>query len=120
MKRLGKLAIEIIGLQSARGRLVFFCIVTVIIFLLPYSLLGNLSIWQRIGLEWAPSIGLTRAYWLVLHLDFAAAWQKNPLIYAVLAIGLPLLGKDILSLRQYRRAISSGSSGVSEARSKPR
>lgn len=98
MKRFGALAIEIIGLQSARGRLVFFCAASIIIFIVPYSLFSNISIWQRLGFDWAPSIGLTRAYWLVLHLDFLAAWQRNPLIYAVLAIGLPLLGRDVWSI----------------------
>lgn len=107
MKRIGAFAIEIIGLQSARGRLVFFCVASLTIFILPYSLLGNLSIWQRLGFDWAPSIGLTRAYWLVLHLDFVAAWQRNPLIYGVLAIGLPLLGKDAWQVIKKRTATSS-------------
>ncbi len=115
MQRVGKLAIETIGLQSARGRLVFFCAATFIIFLVPYSLLGNLSLWQRLGLDWAPSIGLTRAYWLVLHLDFQAAWQRNPLIYAVMTVGFPLLIKDIITLWQRQKA--SASSEASEAQS---
>lgn len=107
MKQIGAFAIEIIGLQSARGRLVFFCVASAIIFMLPYSALGNLSIWQRLGLDWAPSIGLTRAYWLVLHLDFVAAWHRNPLIYGVLAVGLPLLGKDLWQIVKKRGSISS-------------
>lgn len=108
MSRLGAFAIEIIGLQSARGRLVFFCTATAIILVVPYSALSDLSLWQRLGLDWAPSIGLTRAYWLLIHLDPVAAWQRNPLIYAVLAVGTPLIVKDMLSiLKDKRRAISS-------------
>lgn len=109
MHRAGALAIEIIGLQSARGRLVFFCIITTAILVVPYSSLSNLSLWQRLGLDWAPSIGLTRAYWLFIHLDPVAAWHRNPLIYAVLAIGLPLLGRDMRELLKQRKGATSSS-----------
>lgn len=85
--------LEVIGLQTARGRIMFFLVVSLVIFSTPYSVLSGLSIWQRLGID-SPSIGLTRAYWHILHLEFVAAWHRNPLIYAVLVLGLPLLARD--------------------------
>lgn len=89
-----RLFVEIISLQTPRGRLIFFGLVSMLVFIAPYAWLANLSLWQRLGLSGAPSIGLTRAYWYVLHLDFTAAWERNKLIYLVLAVGLPLLLRD--------------------------
>jgi hypothetical protein len=89
--------LEIVGLQTPRGRLAFFGIASLLIFVAPYSWLAHLSLWQHLGLP-APSIGLTRAYWQVLHLHFAAAWQRNHLIYVVLALGLPLLAWDAVKV----------------------
>ena len=102
-----KLFIEIVSLQTPRGRLIFFGIVSLLVFIAPYEWLANLSLWQRLGFESAPSIGLTRAYWHVLHLDFYAAWERNKLIYVVLAIGLPLLARDILLVLRQKKANNS-------------
>lgn len=68
---------------------------TLVIFVSPYVWLENLSLWQMIGFDSAPSIGLTRSYWLLLHGDVAAAWERNPLIFAVLTVGLPILLNDL-------------------------
>ena len=97
---LWRLFIEIAGLQTARGRLLFFLIVTLAVAIVPYAWLGNLSLWQLLGIP-SPSIGLTRAYWKILHGDPVGAFMRNPLIYVVLAVGLPLL---IIDIRTYLRA----------------
>ena len=85
--------LNIVGLQTPHGRLLFFCAVSLTVYLLPVHILAQLSLWNHLGLP-APSIGLTRAYHHVLHGDFTAAYHQNRLIYAILAIGLPLLAKD--------------------------
>jgi hypothetical protein len=89
-----KLLFEILGLQTPRGRLLFFALVSLLIFLTPYEVLANFSIWHKIGFESAPSIGLTRAYWHILHLDIEAAYKVNRLIFIVMAIGVPILMHD--------------------------
>lgn len=94
---LRKIALDTIGLQTPAGRLLFFAIVSIAIFLVPYAWLANLSIWQYLNIP-SPSIGLTRSYWLVLHGDFEAAWVRNKLIYLVLFIGLPLLVIDVIKI----------------------
>jgi hypothetical protein len=95
--------LEIIGLHTPRGRILFFVAVSIAIFLTPYSFLAGLSLWQKIGID-APSVGLTRAYWHVLHLDFVQAWVRNPLIFAVIAVGVPLLVRDAHKLFFARKA----------------
>ena len=82
------------SLRSARGRLLFFVLASVVIFVLPIQILSHFSIWGFIGFDQAPSIGLTRAYHYVLHADFSAAWHRNRLIFVILLVGLPLLAKD--------------------------
>lgn len=96
--------VEIVGLQTPRGRLLFFGIVSSGIFLAPYAWLSNLSLWQYIGIQ-SPSIGLTRAYWRVLHGDLVGAYERNWLIFAVLAIGLPILAIDIIKLIRVRKRL---------------
>lgn len=93
-----RIIVDTIGLSTPKGRLLFFGIASSVIFVVPQSLLGELSLWARLGFESAPSIGLTRAYQYVLHGDLAAAWLRNPLIFVVLAIGLPLLARDATRL----------------------
>lgn len=100
--KIASIVIEIVGLQTARGRLLFFAIVSMGIFFAPYDWLAHLSIWQHLGIP-APSIGLTRAYWRLMHGDIIGAYHRNPLIFAVLVIGLPLLAMDIYKLWGQRR-----------------
>lgn len=88
---------EVIGLQTARGRVLFFALATFIIYLLPIRFLGNLSIWQKLDID-APSIGLTRAYHYILHGDFDKAWNQNWLIFLVVALGLPIIAKDVYNV----------------------
>lgn len=97
--------IELISLSSPRSRLSFWLIATLIIYFLPYSFFKNLSIWGFMGWDNAPSIGLTRAYWLLIHGDIAGAFERNKLIFAVLIVGAPIiiidLYKIIKSLKLY-------------------
>ena len=97
MSRATSILFEILGLQTPRGRLIFFAAASIIIFVTPYSWLAQLSLWQRIGIE-APSVGLTRAFWHVLHFEWLAAWHRNPLIYLVLLVGIPLLARDVFKI----------------------
>ena len=85
--------IALLTLQSPSSRLIVFAVLSLGIFFAPYHWLAHLSLWQHIGIQ-APSIGLTRAYWLLLHGDPAGAWERNALIFLVLAIGIPLLIRD--------------------------
>ena len=103
------LIIETLGLQTPRGRIIFFITITIGVFLAPYSWLEHLSIWQYLHIP-SPSIGLTRAYWLLLHLDPVEAWRRNPLIYLIVAIGAPILIRDCLKLWYNYRATRTRSS----------
>lgn len=98
-----QVAINIIGLQTPAGRLIFFLLSTVVIFVLPQSLLGEFSLWASVGLENAPSVGLTRAYNHILHGNLSAALARNSLIFIVLAVGLPLLVSDMVKLIKQKR-----------------
>jgi hypothetical protein len=89
---------ETVTLQTPRGRLLAFALLSLLIYCARYSWLAHLSLWQDLGWRTAPSIGLTRAYWLLLHGHPVLAWRRNSLIYAVLAVGVPLLGYDCLKL----------------------
>lgn len=90
--------IELVSLSTPQAQLWFWGLATVIIFFLPYRFFENISLWQRLGWDSAPSIGLTRAYWLLIHGDVAAAWDRNRLIFLIIAIGVPLLLIDIYKI----------------------
>ena len=95
-----KLFIETIGLQTPRGRLLFALVLSIVIFLYnPAQWPVQLSIWSLLGIP-SPSIGLTRAYYEVLHLRFIDAWELNALIYVVVAIGCLVLVRDIKRMMQ--------------------
>lgn len=95
---MSKYFIELISLSTPRARLCFWATVTFIIIVLPYRFFENLSLWQRLGWDSAPSIGLTRAYWLLIHGDISGAWGRNRLIFAVVAVGLPILIIDFYKI----------------------
>lgn len=95
MSLAGQVISEIATLHTPRARLGLFGALTSAIYMSQFSWLARLSLWQHLGLDWVPSIGLTRSYWLLLHGDPLAAWHFNPLIYAVLAVGAPLLIHDM-------------------------
>ena len=104
-----QLTLEALTLASARGRLASFSVLSAAIYLSHYHWLDHLSLWGNLGFSRAPSIGLTRAYWLLLHGQPGAAWHRNWLIYIVLAVGIPLLLKDLAALLAQRldRSISA-------------
>ena len=102
LKRLSLQIVSIISLQTSRDRLLFFCIATCVIFLLPYQALSHLSLWKALDIP-SPSIGLTRAYWLLIHGDPVASWERNRLIFAVLAVGLPIIIYDAVAIYRTHR-----------------
>lgn len=102
IKNTKNLLIELVSLSTPRARLWFWALATTVIFLLPYRFFENLSIWQHLGWENAPSIGLTRAYWLLIHGDISAAWDRNRLIFVVIAVGAPLLIMDMYKIARSR------------------
>lgn len=95
--KLAQLFVETIGLSSARGRIIFFLIVSGAIFVWPPTGPFTLSVWQHLGVE-SPSIGLTRAYRRLLHGEFTQAWQQNKIIFIVVAVGIVVLAKDVIAL----------------------
>jgi hypothetical protein len=86
---------EIITLSTPRGRVVFTSVASLIILAVPFQWLAGLSLWQRLGLDWAPSIGLTRAYWWLIHGRPHDAVTLNWLIIPVVGISVLLLAKDM-------------------------
>jgi hypothetical protein len=103
MKNLSKYASKILQLctlSTPSQRLLVWAILTLLIFFSEFNWLENLSLYKRIGLDWVPSIGLTRAYWLLLHGNISAAVEMNPLIVPVIIAGGTLLIKDVRSLRR--------------------
>lgn len=105
-----RLFLETISLQTKRGRLLFAFIANVLIFVAPYSLLSNLSLYKHLGLTWMPSIGLTRAYWHLLHGHLAAAWERNWLIFPVMMVAWSIVALDIyrsVESRETKRPASS-------------
>lgn len=94
---------EVITLGTARGRVLAWALASVVIFSVPYYWLNDLSLWQHLGWHGAPSIGLTRAYWLLLHAQPVHAWQRNWLIAPVCVIGVPLIVNDMLRWQSGRQ-----------------
>lgn len=98
-----QIVLDVVGLRTPAGRLLLFALVSLAVFVIPQGFIGDISIWSRLGFDNAPSIGLTRAYRHVLHGDLSAAWARNPLIFLVLLIGVPMLIKDAFKLARNKR-----------------
>lgn len=91
-----------IGLQTPIARLAVIAIGTLGLYIISYStLLGlpTISVYSRLQIP-SPSIGLTRAYWYLIHGQFANAWRMNKLIYIVALVLVGLVTKDVLSLKK--------------------
>jgi len=101
-----RLLLEIIGLSTARGRVIFVFTASVVVYFVPFRWLGGLSLWQRLGLDWVPSIGLTRAYWLLLHGRLDEALELNWLILLVVVLAGMLLAKDFYQIWTRDRRLS--------------
>lgn len=98
------LVIEIISLQTPRGRLLAFagilgvgCLLALGVFSLP-----NLSIYSWLGIP-SPSIGLTRASLHLLQGEVAAAYEQNWLVFPVIAIVAAIMAADIWRLVESKR-----------------
>ncbi|MDO4454772.1 MAG: DUF2752 domain-containing protein [Eubacteriales bacterium] len=58
-----------------------------------------------------PGCGMTRAFFLVLQLRFAEAYQMHPLVYGWIALGIVFcvrrygMGKEVNSLKKYAIAL---------------
>lgn len=89
----------------------FFGLITLSVFFVPFDWLAQLSVWQALGVP-SPSIGLTRAYWLLIHGDPVAAWERNKLIFLVLAVGIPLLARDAFLIIKSRYTDNESSDHV--------
>lgn len=89
--------LNILGLQTPAARLFVILGASSVIYLIGYQSListPTLSVYSRLGIP-SPSIGLTRAYWLLIHGDFAGAWQMNKLIIVVAPVVLGLVLFDL-------------------------
>lgn len=98
--------IEIISLQTARGRLLFAGAAHAALLLVPYHWLNNLSLYKLIGLTEVPSIGLTRSYWLLLRGDFTGAWERNWFIFPIMMAGWSIVAIDIYSVLRKKHGIT--------------
>ncbi len=106
LAKASQILVEVIGLQTPRGRLFAFTLGSTIIYLLPYHVVGQFSLWQRLGWTSAPSIGLTRAYWLLMHGQADAAWNRNWLIYPIIFVVVIIVGRDMYKLfRSFGRSV---------------
>ena len=93
-----KRALSVLSLSTPKHRIITWATLTVAIYVSKFEWLAGLSLYQRVGWEWMPSVGLTRAYWLISHGQFGEAYQMNPLIFPILLIGGGLLIRDAVSL----------------------
>ncbi|HLC91423.1 MAG TPA: DUF2752 domain-containing protein [Candidatus Saccharimonadales bacterium] len=93
-----KSLMSLISLTTPGSRLIVWAVLTMAIWIAPFNYLRHLSLYEHLGWHSAPSIGLTRAYWYVLHGQFSNAWNMNHLIYVILAVGIPLLVFDVYKL----------------------
>ncbi len=99
MRKAFAFALEVISLQTERGRLVFALMAHVVLLIVPYAWLSNLSLYKLLGIN-SPTIGLTRAYWLLIHGRPADAWERNWLIFPVMAVGWSIVALDVWHLCQ--------------------
>jgi hypothetical protein len=93
-----KVVMESASLATPRGRLIFVTLASCIVLVVPFHWLGSLSLWGRLGLDWMPSIGLTRAYWLLVHGRPAEAVAFNWLIVPVVVVAGTLVIRDLRHL----------------------
>lgn len=97
-----KPALSLITLATPESRLGVWALLTVAIWAAPFTWLTNLSLYGHLGWHSAPSIGLTRAYWLILHGKLTDGWRMNHIIVAILFIGIPLLAIDGFKLMKHK------------------
>lgn len=98
-KNIVHFASDIVCLRTAKARFIVFASISCLLYMLPYSLIerAKLSLYERMHIP-APSIGLTRAYWKLIHGDLAGAWHRNKLIYVVVGIIIGIMVADLVTL----------------------
>lgn len=92
--------ISLISLQTPVSRILVIVSITIFLFVIQYQTLLSLptiSVYSRLNFP-LPSIGLTRAYWYLLHGQFNAAWEMNRLVYVVAVAIIGVLTVDVLSI----------------------
>ncbi|MDZ7744595.1 MAG: DUF2752 domain-containing protein [Candidatus Saccharibacteria bacterium] len=97
--------LNVVGLQTPAGRLVAFAAVTAFVYVTSVfriTWIPNLSLYKYLGIN-APSIGLTRAFRLLINGDVSGAWQMNWLIFPVVAIVLGIVIIDITKLMRKKQ-----------------
>lgn len=90
----------LIGLQTPQARLAVITGVSIALRFVSYENLikaPSISLYSHLGLP-SPSIGLTRAYWLLIHGNFKAAWNMNKLVYLVGFVLFGIVVADITRL----------------------
>lgn len=96
---------EIIGLQTPRGRLLFFLVFPPLFLLLSVMWPATwppMSLYALLGIP-SPSIGLTRAFLQLIQGNLVAAWQQNWLIFPAVATAFYIICRDIVKVAQQRR-----------------
>ncbi len=90
---------QLIGLQTPKSRLIVILFLHVALLAISYDFLeaSRLSLYDRIGIP-SPSIGLTRAYWFLLHGNLPAAIDKNTLILLAAPVIWTITILDILKI----------------------
>ncbi len=98
-------AVNLIGLQTPPARLFVVLGGSLFLLIIPYNLLVSMpsvSLFSNTGIN-SPSIGLTRAYWLLLHTRISDAWAMNPLIFlAIIPITYIATSDTRLIVKSYR------------------
>lgn len=97
--------ISLISLQTPISRILVIASITTFLYIVRYQTLlsiPTISVYSRLNLP-LPSIGLTRAYWFLIHGKYYSAWQMNKLIYLVALVIFIIIVIDstnlILSLK---------------------
>ncbi len=112
--RLGGFLIELVSFSTPRGIVSFGMLTNAILLVVPYSWLerSHLSLYERMHIP-SPSIGLTRAYWLLLHGHFSAAVQRNKLIVVVAPVLWMIFAVALLRMKRskVKRELDIGTNG---------
>jgi hypothetical protein len=97
MPRQVKRVLEFLGLQTPISRITIIGGITLALYLIDYRQLLKLptiSLYSLAKIP-SPSIGLTRAYWYLIHGKFTDAYRMNRLIYIVAAVVIILAAIDL-------------------------
>lgn len=92
--------VDLIGLQTPGSRLTVILGISASLYSISYSTLlsiPTISIFARLHVP-SPSIGLTRAYWYLIHGQFGNAWHMNKLIFIVFGVIVGLVVIDSVTI----------------------